>query len=440
MISFTQVWEQTANSPEGAGITEIAINPENNHIFVTTASFDWPLGDKGGIRRSTDGGDSWENLMDVYNGRTITYGADGNLYASAWPHPAHEGLYRSTDNGDNWEQITVVAFGNNFFSITVSTLTNPHTIFAGTRMGVWRSTDNGTTWGYANEGIPWATWVRDIEVDSSGIIVAATTAGILISDDNGDNWQQATGAGSENDTITKIIFDYPFEGKGNTRLIAGSNKGNIYKSFEDATYLQATLLTVFAPHEISGITLTYLESEQKKMHAVATYPMGTLDGGFKYSWDLGTTWQSNNAGLGGDTPNMSAMVARSTPIKIKLTAGMFNNTNGGALVMKAEYDWSQLTDVANNNLISANEGILCQNFPNPFSHNTSISFYLEEAAQVKLKVYASDGHLVSTLLESKQSVGEHQLTINAGDLEEGIYFYQLDVEGLTEVRKMVVLK
>ena len=108
--------------------------------------------------------------------------------------------------------------------------------------------------------------------------------------------------------------------------------------------------------------------------------------------------------------------------------------------MKISYDWSQLTDVAENNLISANESILYQNFPNPFSHNTSISFYLEEAAQVKLKVYASDGHLVSTILDSKQAKGEHQLTFDAVDLKAGIYFYQLDVEGLTEVRKMVVFK
>lgn len=119
---------------------------------------------------------------------------------------------------------------------------------------------------------------------------------------------------------------------------------------------------------------------------------------------------------------------------------MFNNTNGGALVMKAEYDWSQLTDVTDNNMIAANKGILCQNFPNPFNHSTSISFYLEKAAQVSLKVYAADGQLLKTIIDSHQARGEHQLTFDALDLKTGIYFYQLNVEGFTEVRKMIVLK
>jgi len=101
-VTFAQEWQQTATTAEGAGITEIVVIPENNHIFVTTASFNWPNGDDGGIRRSIDDGDTWENLMDAFTGRTITYGADDNLYASVWPYPQNEALFRSTDNGDIW--------------------------------------------------------------------------------------------------------------------------------------------------------------------------------------------------------------------------------------------------------------------------------------------------------------------------------------------------
>ena len=207
MVSFAQEWQQTAGTPEGAGITEIVVLPENNYIFVTTASFDWPNGDDGGVRRSTDDGDTWENLFDAYAGRTITLGDDGNLYASIWPYPQAEGLYRSTDNGNTWQLLVTVPTGNNIFSITVSTLTNPYTIFAGTRQGVYRSVDNGVTWAYSTTGIPANSWVRDIEVDSGGMVVAATHSGLFSSEDNGDSWEQATGAGIENDTITKIIFD-----------------------------------------------------------------------------------------------------------------------------------------------------------------------------------------------------------------------------------------
>ncbi len=160
--------------------------PDKDHIFVTTSSFDWPGGDDGGVRRTEDNGDIWENVFDAYTGRTITLGADGNLYASVCPYPRDEGLYRSIYNGDTWILLTSVPSGNNIFSVTVSTSTNPVSIFAGTRQGVYRSIDNGTTRNYTNSGIPADSWVRDIEVDSSGKVVAATTNGLFFWEDNGN--------------------------------------------------------------------------------------------------------------------------------------------------------------------------------------------------------------------------------------------------------------
>ncbi len=441
VASFAQEWQQTASTPEGGGVTEILVHPINNHIFVTTSSFNFPYGDDGGVRRSMDDGDTWENLYDCYIGRTISYGADGNLYASIWPHPAHEGLYRSTDNGDNWELLTMIAYGNNIFSITISTLTIPVTIFAGTRDGVWRSIDNGTTWAYANEGIPWATWVRDIEVDSSGIVVAATTSGLFSSEDNGDTWVQATGAGIDNDTITKIIFDYPFDSKdGNTRLLAGSNSGKLYASFADAKYLQATLITIFAEHELSGISIRYLGSENKKVYGVSEFPKGTQPGGFSMLSNNGSSWQQNNAGIPGSSVPASALSGSSSNSDFKFKLGLFKDMNGGALVMKISYDWSLISGVeyqASNIPSGLN---LKQNFPNPFDHNTVISYDLATAGPVSLKVYGTDGRLINTLVDSWQSKGEHQFAFASEGLTEGIYYYKMESLGLSEVRKMVILK
>ena len=51
---FSQVWQQTAGTPEGSGVTEMVVRQSNQHIFVTTGSFNWPNGDMGGVRRATD--------------------------------------------------------------------------------------------------------------------------------------------------------------------------------------------------------------------------------------------------------------------------------------------------------------------------------------------------------------------------------------------------
>jgi len=176
---FSQEWQQTASTPEGSGVTDMLVRQSNQHIFVATGSFNWPNGDMGGIRRSSDDGATWDNLNDVWVARTIIDAPDGNLYASIWDFPQDEGLYRSTDNGDSWGAPLVSVSGDNIFSIAVNTSTNPNTIFAGTGNGPLRST-----------GIPPNSWVRDIEVDSGGYVVAATTNGLFISTNNGDLWER----------------------------------------------------------------------------------------------------------------------------------------------------------------------------------------------------------------------------------------------------------
>ena len=85
ILVFPQGWQQTAGTPEGAGVTDMVVRESNQHLFVSTSSFNFPNGDMGGVRRSTDDGATWENLNDVYVARTMIDGGDGNLYASIWP-------------------------------------------------------------------------------------------------------------------------------------------------------------------------------------------------------------------------------------------------------------------------------------------------------------------------------------------------------------------
>ncbi len=436
---IAQDWIQTTSTPEGGGITEIVVRPDNNNIFVTTASFNWPSGDDGGIRRSSDDGDTWENLMDVYIGRTITFGADGNLYASVWPYPSDEGLYRSTDNGDIWDPLVTVPEGNNIFSVTVDTSATVNIIYAGTGQGVYRSLDNGTNWAYASTGIPAETWIRDIEVDSSGIVVAATSNGLFTSEDNGDTWVEATGAGIEDETITKLVFDYPFDKKGNTRLLAGSGNGSLYESFADSRYLGATLAAIFDDDELSGIAIWYLKSENKKMHGVSTFPTNNTGGGFSKSVDDGETWEQNNNGLPGSDPETSALSGSSTDTEINLKIGLFENMNGGAKVFKLSIPWASI-GINDFPIDNSSDLYLQQNYPNPFSDFTEIDYYLPETGRTSLKVYSIDGRLIKTLVDTQQPKGNHHITWEPESLDTGIYFYILKSGNTQIMKKMVVLE
>lgn len=81
-----------------------------------------------------------------------------------------------------------------------------------------------------------------------------------------------------------------------------------------------------------------------------------------------------------------------------------------------------------------------QNFPNPFNPTTNITFQLPKESFVSLVVYNVLGEKVETLLNEYRGIGKHTVTFNAHNLPSGIYFYTLQTNGLTETRKMLLLK
>jgi hypothetical protein len=83
---------------------------------------------------------------------------------------------------------------------------------------------------------------------------------------------------------------------------------------------------------------------------------------------------------------------------------------------------------------------LNQNFPNPFNPSTKIKFGLKKQSDVSLYVYDALGRLVKTLIKSSQPAGNYEVEFNAQELSSGIYFYKLETEDFTSLKKMVFIK
>lgn len=83
---------------------------------------------------------------------------------------------------------------------------------------------------------------------------------------------------------------------------------------------------------------------------------------------------------------------------------------------------------------------LDQNFPNPFNPSTTIQYSLAKPAFVTLTVLDVLGRDVATLVNAHLPAGEHQSSWASGNSPSGVYFYRLQCTGLTEVRKMLLLK
>jgi len=98
-----------------------------------------------------------------------------------------------------------------------------------------------------------------------------------------------------------------------------------------------------------------------------------------------------------------------------------------------------IVSVENNNQTIKNYE-LKQNYPNPFNPNTTIEYNLKRNSEVKVIIYDILGKEVSTLVNEKQQIGKYKLNLNVTGLSSGTYFYSLVVDGLTDTKKMILLK
>jgi hypothetical protein len=83
---------------------------------------------------------------------------------------------------------------------------------------------------------------------------------------------------------------------------------------------------------------------------------------------------------------------------------------------------------------------LQQNYPNPFNPSTRITYSLTDESNVSLRVFSANGEEVITLVNSRQSAGEHSVDFNANGLAAGMYLYKLQTEQFVSIKKMILSK
>lgn len=84
--------------------------------------------------------------------------------------------------------------------------------------------------------------------------------------------------------------------------------------------------------------------------------------------------------------------------------------------------------------------ILSQNYPNPFNPTTKIDFAIPADGNVKISVYDNSGKLISTITDGFRSAGYYTVDFNASNISSGVYFYKLEMNTVSKVMKMTVIK
>lgn len=172
-------WECLFENEGTISIGDIAVDPTNPDIlWVGTGEANnqrssyW--GD--GVYKSTDGGETWENVglpqsqhigrivIDPRNSDRVFVAALGALYT-----PNEErGLYRTVDGGTTWERVLEISPDVGVSDVALDPNDPDHMVAAsyerrrrawdfdgnGPGSGIWRSTDAGSTWERCEGGLP----------------------------------------------------------------------------------------------------------------------------------------------------------------------------------------------------------------------------------------------------------------------------------------------
>ena len=147
-----------AISPEGIDPRSLAISPDfSNDSTLFMGLTGWDMG----VFRSTDGGDSWQEVYEGLRGPvpggwvvlSPDFASDRTLFAGR----GNGGVFRSTDGGDNWKKANSglpkyqdIGSCCGYYGV-VGLVFSPafvsdSTVFLATWSGLYRSTNRGETW------------------------------------------------------------------------------------------------------------------------------------------------------------------------------------------------------------------------------------------------------------------------------------------------------
>jgi len=226
------VWKTTNNGTtwtpvfDGEGsysIGAIAIDPKNpSTVWVGTGenNSQRSVSYGNGVYRSDDGGRSWKNLglkTSEHIGRIAIDPKDSNIvYVAAqgplWGPGGDRGLFKTTDGGKTWKNILNISENTGVTDVAIDPQ-DSNTIYAasyqrrrhfwtlingGPESALYKSTDAGATWNKLRAGLPTVDLGRigiAISPVDSNVIYATVEAadrkgGIFRSSDRGGSWER----------------------------------------------------------------------------------------------------------------------------------------------------------------------------------------------------------------------------------------------------------
>jgi hypothetical protein len=117
---------------------------------------------------------------------------------------------------------------------------------------------------------------------------------------------------------------------------------------------------------------------------------------------------------------------------------VWSRNDGGS--MYCTYGCENFTGIEPSGGIIPQTFSLSQNYPNPFNPVTNIKFSIPNASFVRILVYDISGREVARLLDKQMTAGNFTVDFDASNFASGVYFYRMEADGFSEVKKMMIVK
>ncbi|NNE47188.1 MAG: T9SS type A sorting domain-containing protein [Rhodothermales bacterium] len=195
----------------------------------------------------------------------------------------------------------------------------------------------------------------------------------------------------------------------------------------------------FVYHHENGTSALYAAQERTFIRSVRHYwPQGILD------WDGFISWTTQTPTVYPESwfwLNHGDAVLALTYEEIR-TQNVTEFAVSAAALLNGISDYlGSIDPVAfGDPSMAASTVVLFQNYPNPFSMNTTISYTLPALADATVMVFDVLGRRVRVLASGTKPAGRYDVSFDAAGLPTGIYLYRLQAGDYVETRRMVVAR
>jgi hypothetical protein len=368
-----------------------------------------------GLAHTTDNGDTWipfTGLPTEDGVGPISFARSGRVLLTYYEDfllqlASSQGNWRSNDSGKTWSHVgddisinydAFMPFGGYFFSVKGG-------------LGVVRSSDSGITWKPCSDSAH-DSGLRNYAVGgfdtlSNELFATTNDGGIYRSLDTGQTWHTLN-SGIEDGVIFAIASQQDYQFAATESVRAGIEVFRRHRNEDSWT-------KVF---EREGVFSVIGCLTVKNNFVFAGDERGNIYG----SSDTGVSWSDITPPNKGVGPSIPSYIAANDSFLFAGEEGVFRLS---------------LSDFSGVKFEKPADFTLDQNYPNPATSNTTISFDLQKPSIVSLIVTDELGRQ-TTLVDSKEmNAGRHTIPWDVHALATGMYTYRLIADGKARYGKML---